>query len=192
MTLRCRNCNELYGYVRNPCVPEGLKNSSGTHNLEMFTVRLHEKFSALQSEKHQSTPQSLSWYTVGTAAKTQTHYRYYTPASSLAQSPPQRTHTLPLLFCTFSTPLAFSAVREGREERGRGRDGRGGKGRREARPPCSHGRAECLHCRGSLCNTSGILRPLSPARDGGVVVVGGEEEARVKRETFLAERKREG
>lgn len=43
---------------------------------------------------------------------------------------------------------------------------RGGEGR-EARPPCSHGRAECLHCCGSLCNTSGILRPLSPARDGG-------------------------
>lgn len=74
------------------------------------------------------------------------------------------------------------------------------KGRREARPPCSHGRAECLHCRGSLCNTSGILRPLSSARDGGVVLarqegMGGGGNRGVgsgkERETFLAERKRE-
>ncbi len=156
----------------------------------MFTISLHEKFPALQPEKHQSTPQSLSWCTVGTAAKTQTHYCYYTPASF---PPKTHTHSLSLLFCTFSTPLAVSAVREGREERGRGRgrDRRGGEGRREARPPCSHGRAECLHCRGSLCNTSGILRPLSPARDGGVVEERWEG-AWVKRETFLAERKGEG
>lgn len=28
MTLCCRNCNELYRYVRKPCVPEGLRNSN--------------------------------------------------------------------------------------------------------------------------------------------------------------------
>lgn len=57
-----------------------------------------------------------------------------------------------------------------------GEEARGGKGRREARPPCSHGRAECLHCRGSLCNTSGILRPLSLQPGTGEWWEGGGQE----------------
>lgn len=128
MTLCRRNCNQLYCYVRNPCVPGGLQNSNTHTNTHNYSMLL-----SVQSEKHHSTLQSLSRRTVDTAAKTQTHYCYYTPAS-LAQPPPKHTRSLslslspPLLFCTFSTPLAVSAVREGREERGRGRDRRGGEG----------------------------------------------------------------
>lgn len=162
----------------NPYVPtRGQKNSIDTHNLERFMVCLHEKFSARQSEKHQSTPQFLSWCTVGTAAKTQTHYRYYTPASSLASSFPHKhtqTHFPSAVLC-FLHPSGSQRCEEGKREGGEGRELGRGEGRREARPPCSHGRPECLHCRGSLCNTSGILRPLSPARDGGVVVEGRQE-----------------
>lgn len=205
MTLRCRNGNEPYCCVRNPAVHVCQEDWKSPTNLGLFIVglHLHEKFSVLWPENHQSTPKTLSWCTASTAAKTQTHYCYYAPASLTPPKTVLHTHTgaythshrvsltLPLLFCAFSTPLAAAAAREGGEERG-GRGWREGEGR-EARPPCSHGRAECLHCCGSLCNTSGILRPLSPARDGGAAegrccVEGG---AWAKRETFLAEREKE-
>lgn len=118
-----------------------------------------------------------------------------TPPNTVTQA---RTHihteSLSLFLCCFvlSPPLWQPLLRgrEGEERGGREGEGRRGRG---ARPPCSHGRAECLHCCGSLCNTSGILRPLSPARDGGAVEGRWFGEGRGKgvlgqRETFLAKR----
>lgn len=154
----------------------GRQQESNKFPQKLFIACLHEKFSMRPPEKHQSTPGAPA----GTAAKTQTHYRYYTPAQHHDHAS-AHTNSLPLLFCTFSAPLAVTAAREGREERGRGRR----EGRRDGRErgpdhPALMAGLSVYICRGSLCNTSGILRPLSPARDVGVG--GGEETGERERE----------
>lgn len=103
-------------------------------------------------------PPRLSYTHTHKRARTHTHRPVHTFTQSLS-------HSSSAVLC-FLHPSGSRCCEGGR--RGKGREGRGGEGS-GARPPCSHGRAECLHCCGSLCNTSGILRPLSPARDGGAV-----------------------
>lgn len=130
---------------------------------------MHEKFSTRPPEKHQSTPAGSSGHCS------------------------QNTNTLPLLYSCAAPPprlcshkLSSSAVLhflrpfgsyrcEG-GERGKGEGGRDGRERGPDHPALMAGLSVYI-CRGSLCNTSGILRPLSPARDGGGQEREGESES---------------
>lgn len=101
----------------------------------LFIACLHEKFSARPPEKHQSTP---GLRRANVAKNTNTLPLLY-PCIALRLC----THTLSSS-AVLHFPRPFGSYRCEGGKRGKGKGKEGWKGAR-ARPPCSHGRPECLH-----------------------------------------------